>query len=74
MSTWKCLQYILICCLGFHTLKWLVGGYYSLPHNYSHWTEAAAFYRRAHQTVRCTPDMQCSLSGALATLADRSGL
>jgi hypothetical protein len=25
MSTWKCLYYALICCLGSHTLKWPVG-------------------------------------------------
>jgi hypothetical protein len=23
--TWKCLQYALVCCLGSHTFKWLVG-------------------------------------------------
>jgi hypothetical protein len=34
-------------------------------HNYSRWTEAAAFCRRAHRTIQCPPDMQCSLSGAL---------
>jgi hypothetical protein len=26
MSTWKCLQYVLVCCLGSHTFKWPVGG------------------------------------------------
>jgi hypothetical protein len=26
MSTWKCLQYVLVCCLGSHPLKWPVGG------------------------------------------------
>jgi hypothetical protein len=25
MSTWKCLYYALVCCLGSHTLKWPVG-------------------------------------------------
>jgi hypothetical protein len=25
MSTWKCLYYTLVCCLGSHTLKWPVG-------------------------------------------------
>jgi hypothetical protein len=25
MSTWKCLLYALICFLGSHTLKWLIG-------------------------------------------------
>jgi hypothetical protein len=25
MSTWKCLLYALVCCLGSHTLKWSVG-------------------------------------------------
>jgi hypothetical protein len=24
LSTWKCLQYALVCCLGSHTLKWPV--------------------------------------------------
>jgi hypothetical protein len=40
-------------------------GIYSLPHNYSRWIEAAAFCRRAHRTVRCTPVKHCSLSGTL---------
>jgi hypothetical protein len=71
MSTWKCLYYALVCCLGSHTLKWLVGVFIASPHNYSRWIEAAAFCRRAHRTVRCTPDMHCSLSDALATSADR---
>jgi hypothetical protein len=26
MNTWKCLQYVLVCCLSSHTFKWLVGG------------------------------------------------
>jgi hypothetical protein len=65
MSTWKCLQYALVCFLGSHTLKWPVGVIYSLRHNYSCWTEAAAFCRWAHRIVQCTPDKQCSLSGAL---------
>jgi hypothetical protein len=25
MSTWKCLLYALVCCLGSHTFKWPVG-------------------------------------------------
>jgi hypothetical protein len=25
MSTWKCLYYALVCCLGPHTLEWPVG-------------------------------------------------
>jgi hypothetical protein len=40
MSTWKCLQYVLVCCLGSHTFKWPIGGgIYSLPNNSSRWTE-----------------------------------
>jgi hypothetical protein len=74
MITWKCLYYALVCCLGSHTLKWPVGGVFSAPHNYSRWTEATTFCRRAHRIVRCTPDMHCSLSGALATSADHWGL
>jgi hypothetical protein len=31
MSTWKCLLYALVCCLGFHTLKWAVGGVFIAP-------------------------------------------
>jgi hypothetical protein len=45
------------------------GDIYSLPHNYSRWTEAATFYRWAHRTVRCTPDKHCSLFGALPRLS-----
>jgi hypothetical protein len=42
--------------------------------NYRRWTETYYFYRRVHRIVRCTLDMHCSLSGALATSADRWGL
>jgi hypothetical protein len=51
-----------------------LGGIYSLPPNYSRWTESCCFCRRARRTVRCTPDMHCSLSGALATSSDHWGL
>jgi hypothetical protein len=50
------------------------GVFIVFPHNYSHWTEAAAFCRGTHQTVRCTPDMHCSLSGALDMTTDHWGL
>jgi hypothetical protein len=50
------------------------GGIYSLPHNYSRWTEATTFCQQAHRIVRCTLDKHCSLSDALATLADCWGL
>jgi hypothetical protein len=43
MSTWKCLYYALVCCLGSHTFKWLVGDIYSLPHTSSRWTESSSF-------------------------------
>jgi hypothetical protein len=74
MSTWKCLQYALVCFLGSNTSKWPVEGIYSLPNNCSRWTKVAAFCWLAHRTVRCTPDKHCSLSGALATSADRWSL
>jgi hypothetical protein len=50
------------------------GGFIASPHNYSRWTETTTFCRWAHRTVRCTPVMHCSLSGALAMSADRWGL
>jgi hypothetical protein len=31
MSTWKCLYYALVCCLGSHTLKWPVEGVFIAP-------------------------------------------
>jgi hypothetical protein len=65
MSTSKCLLYALVCFLGSHTLKWPVGGIYSLPKLLVVGQKATAFYRRAHRTVRYTPDKHCSLSGAL---------
>jgi hypothetical protein len=40
------------------------GVFIAFPLNYSCWTESCRFCRRAHRTVRCTPDMHCSLSGA----------
>jgi hypothetical protein len=33
MVTWKCLYYVLVCCLGSHTLKWSVGGVYIGPNS-----------------------------------------
>jgi hypothetical protein len=41
------------------------GVFIASPHNYSCWTEAAAFCWRTHRTVRCIPDLHCSLSSAL---------
>jgi hypothetical protein len=66
MSTWKCLYYVLVCCLGSHTSKWPVGGIYSLPHTSSSWTESNSFLsagtpdspvRTGHTLfiVRCLP-------------------
>jgi hypothetical protein len=31
MSTWKCLYYALVCCLGSHTLEWPVGSVFIAP-------------------------------------------
>jgi hypothetical protein len=31
MSTWEYLLYALVCCLGSHTLEWLVGGVFIAP-------------------------------------------
>jgi hypothetical protein len=31
MSTWKCLQYALVCCLDSHTLEWPIGGVFIAP-------------------------------------------
>jgi hypothetical protein len=50
------------------------GVFIASPHNCSRWTETTSFCRRAHRTVRCLPNMHCSLSGALTTSADRWGL
>jgi hypothetical protein len=43
MSTWKCLQYALVCSLGSHTFKWLVGWCIYRPQlNSSRWRKAVA--------------------------------
>jgi hypothetical protein len=31
MSTWECLLYALVCCLGSHTLEWAIGGVFIAP-------------------------------------------
>jgi hypothetical protein len=31
MSSWECLLYALVCCLGSHTLEWSVGGVFIAP-------------------------------------------
>jgi hypothetical protein len=44
MSTLKYLYYALVCCLGSHTLKWLVGVIFIGPnHISSRWTESSSF-------------------------------
>jgi hypothetical protein len=32
MSTWECLLYALVCCLGSHTLEWPIGGVFIALH------------------------------------------
>jgi hypothetical protein len=54
MSTWECLLYALVCCLGSHTLEWPVGGVFIAPN-----TKLAVgeklLLSAAHRTVRwCT--------------------
>jgi hypothetical protein len=45
------------------------GGIYSLPHNYSRWTEAAAFYRRAHRTSTIHCPVPCHVCRPLGSVA-----
>jgi hypothetical protein len=75
MSTWKCLLYALVCCLGSHTLKWPVGVVFIGPNTISsHWTESSSFLSMG------TPDSPaCTGQGTVhclvpATLADHWGL
>jgi hypothetical protein len=43
VSTWKCIQYALVCCLGSHTFKFLVGWCIYRPQlKSSRWRKAAA--------------------------------
>jgi hypothetical protein len=75
MSTWECLYYALVCCLGSHTLKWSVGVVFVGPNTIlaigeklllsaAHWT-----VRWGHRTVQCP----CSVRLAVRsdTSADR---
>jgi hypothetical protein len=58
MSTWECLLYALVCCLGSHTLEWPVGDFYSPQHKTSRWRKVVLTV--AHRTVRwCT--RQCTV-------------
>jgi hypothetical protein len=58
---WIGLLYPLICCLGCHTLKWLVGVVFIGPNPISsRWTESNSFLStdapdRALFTIRCLP-------------------
>jgi hypothetical protein len=63
MSTWKCLYYALVCCLGSHTFKWSMGVFIA-PTLLAVGQKATTFYRWAHRTFWCAPDIHCSLSGA----------
>jgi hypothetical protein len=54
MSTWKCLLYVLVCCLGSHTLKWPVGVVFIGPNTIITVGEKLLL-SAAHQIVRwCT--------------------
>jgi hypothetical protein len=63
MSTWKCVYYALVGCLGSHTLKWSVGVVFIDPN-----TKLAVgemlLLSAAHRT------MHCSLSGAPSCWSD----
>jgi hypothetical protein len=59
MSTWKYLQYVLVCCMSSHTFKWPVGGVFITS------PTILAVGQKVGRTGQ---------SGALATLADRWGL
>jgi hypothetical protein len=52
MSTWKCLYYVLVCCLVSHTLKWLVGVVFIGPNTILAIGEKPLL-SVAHQTVWC---------------------
>jgi hypothetical protein len=66
MSTWECLLYALVCCLGSHTLEWPVGGVFIALH-----TKLAIGEKllrsAAHRTVHC------SLSGTPSRWSDTAG-
>jgi hypothetical protein len=64
MSTWKCLYYTLVCCLGSHTFKWSMGEFIASPTLLAIGQKATTFCRWAHRTVWCAPDIHCSLSDA----------
>jgi hypothetical protein len=54
MSTWKCLLYVLVCCLGSHAFQMVSWRcIYKLPLNYIHWTESWLLCRWAYRTVWC---------------------
>jgi hypothetical protein len=52
MSTWECLLYALVCCLGSHTLKWPVGVVFIGPNTILAAGEKSLL-SAAHRTVRC---------------------
>jgi hypothetical protein len=62
MITWKCLYYAFVCCLGSHTLKWLVGA----PNTKLAIGEKLLL-SAAHRTVLCP------LSGAPSRWTDPTG-
>jgi hypothetical protein len=64
MSTWKCLYYALVCCLGSRTLKWPIGWSIYRPQlKSSRWRKAAAFCGTSDSPVEA-PDSPVPLSGA----------
>jgi hypothetical protein len=59
MSTWECLLYALVCCLGSHTLEWPVGGVF-IASNTKLAVGEKLLLSMAHRTVRwCTG--QCTV-------------
>jgi hypothetical protein len=74
MSTWKCLYYAFVCCLGSHTFKCPVGGICSLPHTSSRWTESNRFLWMSAQDSPVHTRQALFTIWCPATSADRWGL
>jgi hypothetical protein len=87
MSSWKYLLYVLVCCLGSHTLKWPVEGVFISPNIKLAVGEklllsaAHRTVRWGHRTVRCSCPVRLTVGltlqvtvGAQAFYTGQSGL
>jgi hypothetical protein len=73
LSTWKCLQYALVCSLGSHTWKWPVGGVFIAPNTNRAVGEKLLLLCGTPDSPVVHRKAHCSMSGAPSHCPVRAG-